>query len=164
MFKQAFAVSLAAVLAAPAFAADPGPAYAGFDAGSTKIDSFPGHKPSFGAFVGYVLPWDLSVEAGYRRLGSWDISGCNVKLDQVLVSVIGAWPIGQRFSIFSRLGYNQLRAKASSAGSAGWGSTSGLMYGVGAAWNLDQKSALRLELQKPAKDTTNVSVGLLLRF
>lgn len=164
MLKKAAAAAVFATLSASSFAAETGPAYAGLDLGSTRIDGFPDHKTSFGGFLGYRFHENFAVEASLRRLGSWNIAGCDVKVDQAALSLIGTLPLSQQFNIYGRLGYNHLRARASYANFNLWDSTSGTLYGVGAGFDFAPNASARIEVQKPASDTTNVSVGVLFRF
>lgn len=163
MLKKIVAAAAIALLAGSSYAADAG-AYAGLDVGSTKVDSLSGSKVSFGGFVGYNFNENFAVEGSVRRLGRWDVNGADVKLNQVLLSVIGSYPVSPEFNVFGRLGYNRLSADASFMGNSGSGSSKGSMYGFGVGYNFSSQIVGRLEVQKPSSDSTNLSIGVAYKF
>jgi len=160
MLKKIAAAAALAMLACSSFAGTPGTVYGGLDVGSTKVDGVSDSKTSFGGFVGYNFHQNFSVEAGYRRLGAWDIGGGDLTVNQTAVSVIGALPLDQRFNIFGRLGYNHIKSETpfNEAGDTG------VLYGVGVGYNFSQKVAARVEVQKPSSDSTNVGVSVVYQF
>jgi hypothetical protein len=164
MLKKFAAAAVLAMLAGSSFAATPG-VYAGLDVGSTKLDdnNF-GSEASYGAFVGYNLNPNFAIEAGFRRLGSWKASGVDVNLDQTAVSLIGKVPLSNQFNIFGRLGYNRLDASAHASSITVSDNTSGTLLGVGVGYEFNANLAGRVEVQKPSKDSTNVSVGIVYSF
>jgi OOP family OmpA-OmpF porin len=168
MFKKiAFAATLA-ILASSSFAADRPSFYAGADVGSTKVDGISDRQSSFGAFLGYQINQNIALEAGYRRLADFDTTfGANnvgVTLDQSAVSVVGTLPLSSGFNVFSRLGYNRIDAKGSTAYSSATDSTSGVLYGVGVGYSFTPAISARLEAQKPSSDSSNVAASLSLKF
>lgn len=164
MFKK-FAIAAAlAVAASSAFAAPTG-YYAGLDLGSTKIDGLGDSKTSFGGFLGYGFNQFVAIEAGYRQLGTWDMGyGVDLTAKQTHLSVVGSYPIAPQFDIYGRLGYNQLRAEASYGKLTYGDDTSGGLYGVGVSYTFTPAISGRFEVQKPASDTTNYSVGIVYKF
>jgi OOP family OmpA-OmpF porin len=162
MFKRFAASAILATLAASTFAATPG-FYSGIDAGSTKVHDL-GNDKSFGGFFGYNINPDFAVEGGYRRLGSWNVSGSDVKVDHAVLSVLENLQLTEQLRIYGRLGYNRIKATARSPGSKGAASVSGSMYGIGVGYDFDGNIGARLEVQKPSRDSTNVGVSVVYSF
>lgn len=156
MLKKIVAAAALAMLASSSFAGTPGTVYGGLDVGSTKIDNVSDSKASFGGFVGYNFHENFSVEAGYRRLGTWG----DVNVDQAAVSVLGALPLAQGFNVYGRLGYNHIQADSGFAQS----SDSGVLYGVGVGYNFTPRVAGRIEVQKPSSDSSNVGASVVYQF
>lgn len=164
MFKKLAIVAALAVAASSSFAAQTG-YYGGLDLGSTKIDDIDDSKTSFGGFLGYGFNQFFAVEAGYRQLGKWDAGyGIDLKAKQTHLSVVGSYPIAPQFDIYGRLGYNQLRAEASYGNRTYGEDTDGFMYGAGVSYNFTPIISGRFEVQKPASDTTNYGVGIVVKF
>jgi opacity protein-like surface antigen len=169
MFKKIAIAAALAIVASSSFAADVRPSfYAGADVGNTKFDGISGRHNSFGGFLGYNFNQNIAVEAGYRRLGDFDLnvngSNVNTTVDQAAVSVIGTLPLSSGFNVFSRVGYNKLDAKASISNFSATDSDSGVLLGIGAGYAFNDKVSARVEYQKPASDTTNLSVGVSVKF
>jgi hypothetical protein len=162
MFKKIIAAAALATIAASSFAATPGTIYAGVDVGSSKVDDISGHDTSYGAFVGYNFAQNFAVEGGYRRLGSLDVTGGDIRFNQAAVSVIGTLPIANGFSVFSRLGFNRVESKSNYASLEG--GENGALYGVGVGYDFGNKLSARIEIQKPTSYSTNVSAGLAYSF
>lgn len=164
MFKKIAAAAALAILAGPSFAIPTDPIYVGLDAGSTKFDDLDGREASFGAFVGYSFNENYAVEAAYRHLGTWPISGVDLKATQAALSLVATLPLNQQFNIFGRLGYNHLKAEASYQGLSISESSNGSFYGFGAGYNFATNIAARIEVQKPSKDSTNLNVAVIYKF
>jgi OOP family OmpA-OmpF porin len=163
MFKKVIVAAILATAAASSFAATPG-FYVGADLGSTKVDGLSGDKTSVGAFAGYSFNQNFAVEGAYRRLGKWDVMGYSVDADQTAVSLIGTLPLNAQFNVYARLGYNNMGASASYGGIKASTSQNGGLYGVGVGYNFNKQISARVEVQKPASDTTNVNVGIVYSF
>ena len=163
MFKKIALAAVLATAAASSFAATPG-FYAGADVGSTKIDGLSGNQASFGAFAGYSFNQNFAVEGAYRRLGTWNVMGYDVDADQTSVSLLGTLPLNAQFNVYARLGYNNMGASASYGGIKASTSQNGGLYGVGVGYNFNKQISARVEVQKPASDTTNVNVGIVYSF
>jgi hypothetical protein len=159
MFKKIAVAAVLATLAASSYAAAPG-FYVGGEVGSTKFDGASGHTGSYGAVAGFNFNQNFGVEAGYGRLGKVDFYGYDVKFNQTQVSLIGSVPLNSAFSIYARLGYNNLEASVSGSSA----SDNGALYGVGVGYNFNQKISGRVEVQRPAADVTNVRVGVVYSF
>jgi opacity protein-like surface antigen len=166
MFKKIAIVATLSLLASSSFAA--APIYAGADFGSTKIDDASDRSSSYGAFIGYKFHENFAIEGSFRRLGDFDFAvgtaSANAKIDQTALSVIGSLPLASGFNLYARLGYNQLKVKASIGGSSGDDSTSGGLYGVGVGYTFSPTVSARLEVQKPSSDSTNVHAGVVFNF
>jgi OOP family OmpA-OmpF porin len=164
--KIAAALALVAASSA-AFAAEPPSAYAGIDVSSTKIDDSD-NEGGYGAFFGYKFNENIAVEAGYHRLADTDVRIGAVRgdltLDQIDVSVLGTLPLSNGFDVYARLGYNRLEAKADVAGYTGKEHDSGALYGLGLGYSFSPIVHARLEVQKPASDTTRIAAGVSYRF
>ena len=112
-------IAAAALFASPAFAADDGGFYVGAGVGSFGLDSnvtegvdFSGDDTAFKVFGGYGFNQYIAVELEYIDGGTAedsysdgvdtlkvgiDVSGFNA-------SVVGAWPIGEQFKVFGKIG------------------------------------------------------------
>jgi OOP family OmpA-OmpF porin len=164
MFKKIAAAAILATLASSSFAATPG-FYAGVDIGSTEIrDTDLGRETSYGAFLGYTISRNFALEAGLRRLGTWDVSVASADADQASLSLLGSVPLNNQASVYARIGYNRLRAKASVSGFSASESVNKAMYGIGMSYDFGSNIAGRVEVQKPERDTTNVSIGMSYSF
>jgi opacity protein-like surface antigen len=172
MFKKFAAAAALALVASSSFAAAPTAFYGGLDVGSTKIDDFDSTKTSFGGFVGYGFNQFFAVEAGYRQLGKYDfdvfannrVYEANVKAKQTHLSVIGSYPLNERFDVYGRLGYNKLRAKVSVLGQDAGADDEKALYGIGLNYNFAPNLSGRIEAQKPSSDITNYSVSVVWQF
>lgn len=163
MIKRIISAAIFATLASSAGAATPGAFYAGIDGGSTKVDNLQGDKGSYGAFLGYHLSDNFAAEIGARRLGNWDL-GSEPDVDQYAASIIGTLPLANDFSIFGRLGYNKVKAKATYGVFNGDHDDNGVLYGVGAGYQMTPAISGRIEFQKPSSDSQNISVGIAYAF
>jgi OOP family OmpA-OmpF porin len=159
MLKKIVAAATLTLIASSSFAGTPGTVYGGLDVGSTKVDGS-SKETSVGGFVGYNFHQNFALEGGLRRLGSYDVPGDDLTLDQTALSVVGSVPLNQGFNVFGRLGYNHLKTDSDFIN----GSESGVLYGVGLGYNFSPTVAGRVEVQKPASDLTNVSVGVAFQF
>lgn len=166
MFKKFAAFALLAA-SASAFAQQPPSFYAGIDVSSSKIE---GHdrEGGYGAFFGYKLNESIAVEAGYHRLADRDYNvgalRANVTIDQLDVSVIGSLPLSNGFDVYGRLGYNRLEADADVAGFGAKEHDSNVLYGLGLGYSFTPFIHARVEVQKPASDTTKTLAGLAFKF
>lgn len=165
MIKQFLTTALLAVAASSSFAAEPTPFSVGVDAGSTKFDGLSERTTSYGAFAGYQFNQYVGAELGYRRLGDLNIRRNNVVssggLDQASISVIGTLPMGNGFGALLRYGRVQIRQDGNNVDSE---RGNGALFGIGLQYAYTPTVAVRLEVQKPARDTNNLSAGLLFKF
>ena len=170
MFKK-FAVAAAlAAMASSAFAAGPTGFYGGVDAGTTHVDNINVHGTSFGGFVGYGVNPGVAFEFGYRRLGSWDVyggqfDGGTLKIDQFQLTVVGSYPLTPQLDIFGRGGFSDVFSDWSAPGRTySHDNGGGTTYGVGLAYHFTPTVSGRIEAQKPSSDSTNVSLGVVVKF
>jgi len=140
------------------------PFYVGADVGSTTIDGLSGDKTSYGAFAGYKFNENFAAEVGYRHLAKADFGAISVDITQAAISALGIIPVTKEFQVFGRLGYNNNKASTSVAGYNISANESGALYGVGVQYQFTANVGARLEFQKPASDTKNVSVGVTYAF
>lgn len=168
MKKKLFTLGLASLLAvSPAVA---GEAIFGIDAGKTKVSDTGINGSGLGIYGGYRFNDSYAIELGYRRLfkesnqmlgvpGALELTGSTLQ-----ASVLGYMPLGGDFSLFARLGYGQLKAEARFNGSTAKDSEGKTLFGLGTEYAFNKNTALRLEWQKPASDTTTWSLGLKFSF
>ena len=158
--KVAVALTLVAAFAS-AQAQSNNTFYAGADVGNTKIDGFDSaDKLSYGIFGGYKFNDNVAAELNVRHLEKWSI----VNVTQTGLSVLGIVPVSKEFSVYGRLGYNNLSASASAGNTTVTSSTSGAMYGIGANFQVNNQVGIRAEYQRAASDTKNFSVGVHYSF
>jgi len=130
--------------------------YAGADVGNTTVDGLDGaDKLSYGIFGGYKFNDNVAAELNVRHMAKWN----SVNLSQAGLSVLGIVPVSKEFSVYGRLGYNNLSASASSGNRTVTATTSGALYGVGVNFQVSKEVGIRAEYQRPASDTKNFSVG-----
>lgn len=164
MFKKIAAAAALAFVASSSFAAAPTAFYGGLDVGSTKIDDFDSSKTSVGAFVGYGFNPFFAVELGYRQLGKYDVYGADVKAKQTHLSLVGSYPLNDVLDVYGRLGYNNLRAKATYRGYSYGDDTDTGLYGIGLSYRFAPNVSGRIEAQKPSSDSRNISASVVWQF
>lgn len=164
MFKKIVVAAALAVMASSSFAADAPKFYAGVDLGTTKVDDYSDRETSYGAFVGYQFNSNFALEGGYRRLADFDENGVDIKATQTAVSVIGSLPLSNGFGVFARLGYNDVKLKATSGNFRYSESDDGALYGIGATYAFSPTITGRAEFQRPVSDVTNFSIGVAFGF
>jgi OmpA-OmpF porin, OOP family len=177
MIKQLIAAAALAGVAAVSHATEPvspattSPFYAGLDMGSTRLDSA-GTRGSYGGFLGYSFAPNFAVEAGYRRLYTWDGWGGHEHGNQTSLSVIGTIPLTPSLGMYARLGVNQLEMHGSWAGSIGdtyqsykyTDRTTHGLGGIGLSYKLNEKVSARIEAQHITRDLKNYSAGISYAF
>ncbi|TFW35572.1 outer membrane beta-barrel protein [Massilia horti] len=162
MFKKIAAAVALSTLAASSFAA-PG-FYAGADLGLTQIHS-ENNETSFGGFAGYRFTDNLSAELGYRKLGNWDLGGgIGFKTEQTHLSAVGTLPLSNGFSVFGRLGLNNLHGTATVDKIKVSDNEVKVLYGAGVGYDFGSNVSARVEVQKPFAAFTNVSASVIYSF
>lgn len=166
-------------------------AYLGGSIGQSDIDeqittglitggSVDGKDSAFKFFGGYMFNRHFGLEAAYVDLGELSysgnflgtpVTGGTVELSGVSVSALGAVPIGERFSIFGKIGLFMWDAEArdTTGGLPFSASDEGtdLAFGVGLGYHFTPHLGVRAEwemLTTDDADSSLLSVGLLWRF
>ncbi|MDB5792573.1 MAG: hypothetical protein JWQ80_2597 [Massilia sp.] len=165
MFRK-FAVAAAVVIASSsAFAAEAPAVYAGLNVSSSELDGFDGKENGFGGFVGYKIDQNFAIEGGYHSLADGEEDGTRVRFTQTEISAIGTLPLSNGFSVYGRLGYNDLKAKVSGGGeSVTVGIDDGVVYGAGLGYAFSPVVSGRVEVQKPHSDLTKITAGVVFNF
>jgi OOP family OmpA-OmpF porin len=168
MFKQIAAAAALVIASSSAFAQQAPTFYAGAEASSTKLDGA-GREGGFGGFFGYNFTQNFAVEAGYHQLASgtmeYDGEDVDIKFNQTVVSVIGTLPLSSGFSLYGRLGYNDIKVRASYEGvSASEKLDDGAVYGVGLSYAFSPVVSGRLEVSKPVSEMTKLTAGVAFHF
>jgi OOP family OmpA-OmpF porin len=159
--KKIVAAVLLSAIVAPAFAADQG-IYAGITLGSGKPGVTPGaaalsknSNAIFGGLVGYQYNKNLAAEVQFTGIGkATDVAGNTVKGDAFSVSAVGFLPLSDSFELYGKLGLASTKTTAS-AGATNLGTTrSGVTYGIGAQYNVNQNIGVRLGWDRYGVATT----------
>jgi OOP family OmpA-OmpF porin len=138
------------------------------------------------AFAGYRLMKFLAVEGAYTKFGEATansiitaplagVVNTTLESDAWTLSALGILPLGDRFSLFGRVGVNFWNADVSATGTGGGvtatasGSDDGtdMVYGVGAAYNFTNKLGVRGEWERYEFDDADIdflSVGISWNF
>jgi opacity protein-like surface antigen len=162
-------VAAAALFASPAFAADDGGFYVGAGLGSASIDidliegvDFSGDDTAFKVFGGYGFNQYIAVELEYIDGGTAEDSYSDgvdtlkigIDLSGFNANVVGAWPIGEQFKIFGKIGMlfwdADFNAKLNGVLIPdGEDSDSGedFSWGVGASWDFTDNIGAQIEYQ-----------------
>ncbi len=165
MKKIAAVVLLSAAVAAPAFAADQG-FYAGVTLGSGKPNVTPGaaalNKTSefiYGGLAGYQYNKNLATEVQFTGLGKvTDVAGNSTKGDAFSLSVVGMLPVSDSFELLGKLGVASSKTTSSGAAANQGATRTGLTYGIGAQYNVNQNFALRAGYDRYSVATSNAGV------
>lgn len=164
MFKKIALAAAFAALSSAAVAADQPYFYAGGDAGTTEVDAWDSAM-SFGAFGGYQFNQTFGLEVGLRRLYDDDFGGTAFTVNQLSFSGTATLPLNHGFSLFGRLGFNQLSSEERfNSGYRDSYTETKILFGAGATYSFSPVITGRLELQKPASNVTNLSAGVAFRF
>lgn len=168
-----------------------GPVYGGVSFGSTSLPS--SSTTAIGFFGGYKLDKSqtpfmrdlgtMSIEGHYTMLGedsySTGFAGIGTMSYKVKYASIGAdavalFPIKsmQNVSAFAKLGFASTSASASCSGTGvyagaactGVSSASGLVWGVGAQYDVDRQISVRAGYQTYASNVTTMYVAALYNF
>jgi OOP family OmpA-OmpF porin len=169
--KKLIVLAIAAAACLPAVASD---FYAGGDISRNKFteDGVKLNHTAFAVYGGYTLNPTVAFEAGYRSLMSetYKVGANSAELDAyaLQLSAVFSLPVADQFSVYGRLGLNNLRATAKASvngvkNSAKDNETKAL-FGVGARYALSQQVGLRVEFQKPASNVQVLAAGVDFRF
>ncbi len=154
-------LTVVAALAALAAAA---PALAGEIYGNAGYTFIDGQGAKLGALdgkLGYRFNPYLGVE-GEAAFGVADDSirvgsvPVNLKLESAVAGyVVGFYPVSPKLDLFARVGYGNVRIKASALGVSGAGDQNGWNAGVGAQYFFTAKDGVRGEYAKWGFDGNN---------
>jgi OOP family OmpA-OmpF porin len=158
---------IALLLAAPLAAQAQG--YFGAAIGSRDVNdacvgrvSCDSRDTSLHLFGGYQITDSFAFEAGYYDLGTVGSSD----LTALDLSVVGTYPLGNRFELLGRLGFYR-------ADVPGAGTSLGPLIGFGASYAMTRNAEFRLEWTRLAKvgpdtsarfDVDIISIGAIYRF
>ena len=148
-------------------------ASAGYTSSTSVDDSDTGWK----LFAGYRFMKYLAVEGAYTNLGEASansiitvpgsgVANATVEGEAWTVSALGILPIGDKFSLFGRLGVNFWNADVSatattsgaSAALSGDDDGTDMVYGVGAAYSFTPNLSVRGEWERYDFDDTDVDL------
>lgn len=171
MFKKIAVAAALVIASSSAFAQQATQFYVGADVASTKLDGSDRDEGA-GVFVGYNFNQNVAVEAGWHRLVDVSESAfgasASAKLEQTEISVIGTLPLSNGFSVYGRLGYNEIKAKLRGTADGVTYSESAtedkVVYGVGLSYAFTPAISGRLEVQKPHSDITKIAAGVAYNF
>ncbi len=133
--------------------------YVGGSVGSTSVTGL-SSKAGFGGYAGIKLNENFAIEGAAQSLGTYTVSGTDVKATAYNVSVLAGVPIDQKISVYGRLGYGTVTATAGGTTA----DKNSVLYGAGARYQLNQNLAVRAEYTRLASDTGTFGVGLQYGF
>ena len=146
----------AALVTAPAFAQG----YVGLGFGSSKISGFDAFGVNGGntnkglvkVFGGFQITPNLGAELQYSDLGRRDITGLagttgSFRSSQVSLAGTGTLPLSSGFSLMGKLGVSANRINTSGTVVTGSGNNTGLLVGIGAAYDLTPALSVRVEYE-----------------
>jgi OOP family OmpA-OmpF porin len=178
--RSATVLLVACSLAGCAGTATAGDFFVGAGAGRSQVrfdavSDFRGTDTSFRVFGGYEFMRYLAVEAAYADGGSPDdeVVGLDfqVNSDVVSAAVLGILPLGERFSLFARVGYAYYDFEFSARGLRPVDeSGEKLLYGLGAEMGIGDHFRIRaeyerLEIYEGSADTADfATVSALFKF
>jgi len=146
----------AAFVAAPAFAQG----YVGLGFGSSKISGFDSvgvnggntNKGLVKVFGGFQITPNWGAELQYSDLGRRDITGPagttgSFTSSQLSLAGTGTLPLSSGFSLMGKLGVSGNRIGTSGTVVVGSGNNTGLLVGIGAAYDLTPALSVRVEYE-----------------
>ena len=136
--------------------------------------SFDASDASFKLLGGWRVMKFFAVEADYRNFGSQSdtVLGQEFVLDTSSIDLfaVGVIPVGSSFEVFGKAGYTMWDMDMSITGLPGSASDDGtdLAYGVGGAYTIGDRIALRIEYElfeiDGTEDVSMASVGVDFRL
>lgn len=177
MKKTVIAIALLTLFATPAFAASErmSKGYIGISAGKNKVaaDSSTTWAASTATsiFGGYSFSEHVAAELAYTSLGTADTdpAGTITSTGSLMsLSAVGSLPLGKVFSLFAKVGYGQSKFNVDASSFSE--TNSGVVYGVGAQFNVGKAVGIRLGYDKfkvgstTPTDSTLMNVGALVKF
>ena len=162
-----FALIAASVFAvSPAIAQDSG-FYVGAGIGDfgVKVDGFDGSDTGFKVFGGYRFIKYLAAEVEYLDGGTVEDGGLEIDVSGFNLSGVGILPVGEKFSLFAKLGMIFWDADSN-----GFGDDSGedFSWGIGAGYSFTEQFGMQLEYQgfeiEDADTVDMISLGATWKF
>ena len=113
-------------------------------------------NPYFAAELAYVDLGDISYQANGTVTNGVDTFDAGLGVEQSasgpVFSILGIWPVGERFSLFGRLGFALMSVDADAsvaldgetASESAGTDRSNMMYGVGGEFSLNRNFGIRL--------------------
>lgn len=155
--------------------------YVGFRGGKAKTNidnnSFnnstvtSSNPTGWGVFVGYEFDSNYAIEGEYLNLGEIKAGDSTAKSTGVSLSGIGSIPLNQHFSLFGKLGFAMITGEPGGAYVGDKNKSQAWTYGLGAQFNLNASTALRLAWDKYKfndsglhGDASFTSAGVLFKF
>jgi opacity protein-like surface antigen len=165
--KFIFALIAASVFAvSPAMAQDSG-FYVGAGIGDFGIEDngFDGSDTGFKVFGGYRFIKYLAAEVEYLDGGTVEDGGLEIDVSGFNLSGVGILPVGEKFSLFAKLGMIFWDADSN-----GFGDDSGedFSWGIGAGYSFTEQFGMQLEYQgfeiEDADTVDMISLGASWKF
>ena len=134
--------------------------YVGADVGSFDSDAVNDDDTAFKILGGYQINRNIAAEFAYGQL----LDKGGVEITAWELSGIYSFPLGNKFSIFGRLGFAMWDADAGAAGSD---DGTDLLFGAGVQYDLTNKLGIRGQWTRydvADEDADLFSIGLIYRF
>lgn len=171
MKKIIFAAVAGLCLATPAMAADDGGFYLGAGVGSFGVDvgGFGGDDVGFKVLGGWMFNPYIGAELEYIDGGTAEDRGVEIDMSGFNASLRGAYPVGEQFSVYAKLGMLFWDADFDFGGGL-TGSDDGedFSWGVGAGFDFTETLGVTVEYQGfEVEDTDTVdmiSASLVWKF
>lgn len=149
--KKIVTALFAALIAAPAGAADAGGYFAlNVANGAPSIPAPAGgafaqkSATTYGVALGYQMDKFWAVEAQYTGLGAvGDAAGNQAKGRAANFSMVGSLPLGEGLGIYGKVGLSSSKIDGNPAMGVAGGSRTGMSYGVGVQFDLAAVATLR---------------------
>ena len=172
MKKITIVALLSVFVAAPAMADNTGKYYIAGDLGSASFSnsSSPAtigvafkNPGAFRIAGGYHFSPMLAVEAGYLMLGDSTISYTNASLTSknsaLQIAAVGTFAVAPTFDLIGKLGMSMNSNKLTGTGAASIvnssTSSTALMFGIGAQYNVNQQVSIRAQYENFGNFKTN---------
>lgn len=181
MKKIATALLLFAAIATPAFAANPNTVYVAIDYGTWSMTNA-GVLPNPGALTfsgGYHFTRNVGVEVGLALIGDSTVlypgGQTNYSQSAVKAAVVGTLPVAPQLDLFGKLGFDAISGTyTDTLNGSSSASTTNLMYGIGAQFNIDNHMGVRVQYEVLGKtkaqfnavgaDVSSFSAGFVYTF
>lgn len=128
------------------------------DTAGLSIDS--GITPKF--YAGYKFNPKIAIEGHYIS-SEIDVTGLGgsgtIDFNSTGVSLISTLPLSPKFSLLGKIGFASNEATASAGGSSVSADDSGLIYGLGAQYNLNNNFGIRGEFEVLESDANLFTIG-----